>query len=559
MKFEEVQSTKYGKAITDDIPIKPEFDEIDIRDFYIPMSDGTKLLCHGAFPVGAESLPVILTRTPYGRQSLRFFFEMSFYGYICIAQNCRGCFGSEGEWVPAKHERSDGIDTLNYIKNQPFCNKNIAMTGTSYLSMNQYLICDCLPAEVKALNLEVYSPYRHDLLYTNGMYHLEAYSGWTAYNCGIKTEKTPDELYEKMIYFNPQMYADENVLGRKLDWYRQWLKGSEPDDDLYKTGAYGSLYDMPKAINVPVLVHAGWYDPHFGGMIRAWEHMKNETREKSAMIITPTNHKQALCSDIDTPNAFDPVGIRFIRSKLNWFGHHLKGKDYFQPVNEGSVTAYVYGENKYKIFKGCIKDHTENTLYIDTKNRKLSKYEIKNQTCSEYIYDPENPVSTCGSEVIMTDYMYHKHKKTTEGRRIQPSVGYRKDVISFVSDKFEKDLLVNGNIIVTLDISSSAEDTCFYVKLSTVNENDNTALYLRSGITTLKSALGKYTPNSRKEITITFNKIAVSVKKGEKFRLDITSSDYPAFNIHPNTTNLWSEETKPVKAVQKLYGGKIEF
>ena len=253
------------------------------------------------------------------------------------------------------------------------------------------------------------------------------------------------------------------------------------------------------------------------------------------------------------------MGIRFIRSKLNWFGHHLNGKDYFQPVNEGSVTAYVYGENKYKIFKGCIKDHTENTLYIDTKNRKLSKYEIQNQTCSEYIYDPENPVSTCGSEVIMTDYMYHKHKKTTEGRRIQPSVGYRKDVISFVSDKFEKDLLVNGNIIVTLDISSSAEDTCFYAKLSTVNENDNTALYLRSGITTLKSALGKYTPNSRKEITITFNKIAVSVRKGEKFRLDITSSDYPAFNIHPNTTNLWSEETKPVKAVQKLYGGKIEF
>ena len=32
MKFEEVQSTKYGKAITDDIPIKQEFDEIDIRE-----------------------------------------------------------------------------------------------------------------------------------------------------------------------------------------------------------------------------------------------------------------------------------------------------------------------------------------------------------------------------------------------------------------------------------------------------------------------------------------------------------------------------------------------
>lgn len=107
----------------------------------------------------------------------------------------------------------------------------------------------------------------------------------------------------------------------------------------------------------------------------------------------------------------------------------------------------------------------------------------------------------------MTDYMYHKHKKTTEGRRIQPSVGYRKDVISFVSDKFEKDLLVNGNIIVTLDISSSAEDTCFYAKLSTVNENDNTALYLRSGITTLKSAWANIHQTAEKKLQLHLTKL----------------------------------------------------
>ena len=64
ISFDEIKLTPYIKDITDSIPIKPEFNEIEIKDFYIPMSDGIKLFCKGAFPVGMEKLPVILTRTP---------------------------------------------------------------------------------------------------------------------------------------------------------------------------------------------------------------------------------------------------------------------------------------------------------------------------------------------------------------------------------------------------------------------------------------------------------------------------------------------------------------
>ena len=65
------------------------------------MSDGTSLYTLVSFPHGFNiPLPVILTRSPYGEKSLRFFFEMSLFGYICVYQDCRGCHKSEGEWEP---------------------------------------------------------------------------------------------------------------------------------------------------------------------------------------------------------------------------------------------------------------------------------------------------------------------------------------------------------------------------------------------------------------------------------------------------------------------------
>ena len=116
-----------------------------------------------------------------------------------------------------------------------------------------------------------------------------------------------------------------------------------------------------------------------------------------------------------------------------------------------------------------------------------------------------------------------------------------------------------GEMRLFLTVSSSAEDTCFFAKVSTVDKDGN-AHYLRSSITTLKSALKhKYVPDTKEEITLDFSYIAVMFKAGERIRLDITSSDFPAYHIHPNTLNPWYEETSPQKAEQTIWGGRLEF
>jgi putative CocE/NonD family hydrolase len=561
MNFEEELKKPYFKEITNGLE-KPYYKDIKIKDFNVHMRDGCKLMCHVSFPIGDyKSLPCILMRTPYGMSSLRFFHEMSFYGYICIAQDCRGCFESEGEWVPAKHERDDGEDTLNWLKNQPWCDGNIALTGTSYLSMNQYLLADILPPEVKTLNIEVYSPYRYPLMYSGRMFHFEAYAGWLAYNSGVKGfEDKGDEAYNKMLHFSPAIRADEAVFGQKIDWYRDWITSVDHTADIWNSGAYGILPDISKKIKVPVLMHAGWYDPHFDGMFHSWENLPEATREKSLMIITPTNHKQQLCADIDTPNAFSFTGKKFIKSKLNWFGHFLKGRDFFQETPLGKIRAYVYGKNNYMDFSYPFEDNKKCTLFFDTDNKMLCKKHL-NMNIIKYLYNPKFPVPTCGSEVIMTDYMYHKDKKTTEGRRLQPKPDYRKDVITFLSESFKYDVYIEKPIEIWLDVASSAKDTAFSVKISIVNENGQ-AYFLRQGIMTIISQNeGKniYIPNEKITLHYKLVRVFAKIKKGMRIRADISSSDFPAFHIHPNTDNIWSREENPVTAEQVIFGGRIEF
>jgi putative CocE/NonD family hydrolase len=561
MNFNEQLKKPYFKEITDELE-EPSYGDIEIKDMPVFMRDGCRLMCHIAFPVGDyKSLPCILMRTPYGKGSLRFFHEMAFYGYICIAQDCRGCFESDGEWVPAKHERDDGEDTLNWLKSQVWCDGNIALTGTSYLSMNQYLLADILPPELKTLNLEMYSPYRYSLMYSGGMFHFEAYAGWLAYNSGVKGfEKRGDEVYERLLHFSPAIKADEAVFGQKIKWYRNWITSVDHTADVWNKGAYGKLYDISKEINVPVLMHAGWYDPHFDGMLHSWMNLPKATRDKSFMIITPTNHKQQLCSDKETPNAFGFTGKRFIKSKLNWFGHFLKGRSFTQDTPLGKIKAYVYGKNNYMDFYYPFEDNKKCTLFFDTDSKILCFEKPENKNVIKYVYNPKKPVPTCGSEVIMTDYMYHRNKKTNEGRRIQPKPDYRKDVITFLSKPFENNVYFEKPIEVWLDVASSAEDTAFSVKISTVDENGN-AYFLRQGIMTVKSQNNGKNNVPNEKITLHYKLVHIfaEVKKGMRIRADISSSDFPAFHIHPNTENIWSMEENPVTAEQTIFGGKIEF
>src|SRR5215208_5607226 len=81
------------------------------------MRDGVTLYADVYRPVGEGPFPVILMRLPYDKTQAENSTDShpSWHaerGYSVVVQEVRGCWASEGEFMPFLNEAEDGFDTI---------------------------------------------------------------------------------------------------------------------------------------------------------------------------------------------------------------------------------------------------------------------------------------------------------------------------------------------------------------------------------------------------------------------------------------------------------------
>src|ERR1700740_2357009 len=107
------------------------------RDVAVPMPDGVVLLGDHYRPARNDApMPVVLIRSPYGRAGFAgvlFVAPLARRGFQVFVQSTRGTFGSGGQFRPFLHERTDGLATIAWLREQPWCDGRGAMTGASHL------------------------------------------------------------------------------------------------------------------------------------------------------------------------------------------------------------------------------------------------------------------------------------------------------------------------------------------------------------------------------------------------------------------------------------------
>ena len=113
-------------------------------DVAVEMPDGVVLLGNLYRPAGDDRpLPVVLIRSPYGRAGLSgvmFATPLARRGFQVFIQSTRGTFGSGGLFRPFTAEREDGLATVAWLRDQPWCDGRVAMTGGSYLGHTQWAV-----------------------------------------------------------------------------------------------------------------------------------------------------------------------------------------------------------------------------------------------------------------------------------------------------------------------------------------------------------------------------------------------------------------------------------
>ena len=525
--------------------------------------DGIRLLTRIYLPEGDGPFPVVVTRTPYvwgsgdyieaGREYAR-------RGIGYIQQDCRGKGGSEGFFSPNVNERADGIALYEWLAEQPWCG-DIGIFGSSYTALTGWLVGDSIPDKVKGMYLSHYGVDRHISCFRSGLFREDIMSGWAIDNAEediIRPERkpgqAPGENYYDFYLYRPQVEADVNVLGQKLQYYRDWITHTDYTDPYWNTGVWADLKRIPYVIDVPLTIVAGQFDHHEEGTVLGYERLRPEIKARSRLILGSWNHSfQVTPTHVPTANAME---FDINADQFEWFYSLLVKKE--EP--RGEVRVYNIEADEWVNFDSWpIETASDRTMYLSSETAgdrwnvlALNTSEPQASSVS-YVYDPENPVYAEGGETLFT----------SSGRRgslRQSPAGYRDDILSFVSEPLEEDMTIAGNVKVYLKVRTDADDTAFAFTLSEVTPSGE-AYNMRTSIATLGYRNGllnprvEYRRGSTVVLEIEALPIMWTVKAGNSLRLDIKSSQFPEYAVHSNTAGVWAEQARTVVARQTVFVG----
>jgi len=171
-----------------------------------------------------------------------------------------------------------------------------------------------------------------------------------------------------------------------------------------------------------------------------------------------------------------------------------------------------------------------------------------------YRYDPEDPVPTVGGALTSGEPLMQggafdqresdsvfKYRGWPNGRPLAE----RKDVLVFQTPPLERALVVSGSIVVQLFVSTDCPDTDFTAKLIDVyppnaDYPEGFAMNITDGIFRLRYRDGwehEAMAEAGEIYQIEIRPFAVAnlFQTGHRLRLDVSSSNYPHFDLNPNT------------------------
>ena len=433
-------------------------------------------------------------------------------GYAVVFQHCRGRGKSSGDCIPYINEREDGLALQAWIREQTFYNGELYLWGVSYMSSVHFVTAP-FAEDIKGAIFEVQDCERYNINYRNGFYKMGLNGGWYVEmykkKSNIKKNYTTDSY--RML---PLSDFSKTVFGEPAEAFDEVLKHPDRSDAFWRTRyGGGEAHDAIKHAQIPILLVTGFYDLYTGGMFDMWRGLDDATRSMCALAVHPFDHN---CKGEKQPINFENGTLRkeFGNYRVTWFDAIRKKTN--PPFDKGKITYYKLFDDKW-----CCDE-----FYDANETKKI----VLGEGSVTYKYNPYAPASFKGG--LSANF---------GGNAWQDKPNSRYDIVSLYTPEFEEDTFIKGKIKAKLKVSSDCEDTCFYIRLSLCKSDGDYGL--RDDINQISNFDAAYVPNSKLEMTFSFDEHAFAIRKGEKLRIDISSSAYPWYVPHTNQKGLFSTQT----------------
>lgn len=525
----------------------------------IAMRDGTQLAANIFRPVGEGPWPVLLIRTPYGKQDDKWQGGGSFAtkGYVLVVQDCRGRGQSGGEWEPFLHEAADGFDTQEWIGRQRWCNGKIGTQGGSYVGWTQWASAPHSSKYLKTMVPMVpFGNTYEDLAYNGGAMQLGLLMGWGEAVGGVGLP--PDKLQRAYSYLPLEKFGSQ--FDKRVPYLSDWVRHPTYDDYWKRRGIDYDYAD----ITVPTLSVGGWYDIFAKAAINIPTNVRNaardmEVRKNQFVIMGPWGHSPGVrkMGQLD----FGPEAeLKVYSRQFEWYEHWLKGRE--TGVREWPpYYLFIMGENKWRGENEWPLKRTRYTAYYlqsggHANSRqgdgRLTVESPQTESTDEYVYDGDNPVPTVGGNNIVG---------ASGGPEDQSKVEERSDVLVYSTSPLEREVEVTGPVKLILWAASTAPDTDFTGKLVDVYpdgkaynlcEGIQRARYRRGSGQTEPLEAGKPT-RFEIDLWVTSNLF----QAGHRIRLEVSSSNFPRFDRNANSGKPFGADTELLEAKQTVFHDQV--
>ncbi len=548
----------------------------------VRMRDGQPLATDLYLPAGEGKRPAILVRTPYNKDGERAhgaYFAAR--GYVFVAQDTRGRYGSEGRWSFLNDDGRDGHDACEWITAQPWSDGRIGMMGTSYVGGTQHAAAlERAPGLATVIPVDAVSNMGVQSMRNAGAFELRFFN-WIfsigGPNGSLQSRDPAVRAMLREMMDNRIQYLLNLPLRRgttplkHAPEYEEWLVEAMKhgaDDSFW---SHVNILDHPDRYkDIPVYLVGGWYDSWAGNSTANFLALTRTLKSPVYLIMGPWIHGQQGRSahgqvDFGKEAAIpDPLAWR-----LEWFDRWLKGKDNAvgkEAPFRTKVRIFVMGTGDcrkgpdgLKLHGGAWRDESEWPLartryarmYLKSGGGLTTDAPVAETASTSFVFDPRRPVATIGGNIssnsgIMLQGAYDQRGGPHIWNMPEPiPLSARNDVLVFQTGPLEKDVEVTGELVVNLWASSSAVDTDFTAKLVDVHPSSSDYpggfdQNIADGIVRarFRESLKEeklMEPGRVYPFRILLYPTSNVFKKGHRIRVDISSSNFPRFDVNPNT------------------------
>ncbi|MEW2397297.1 CocE/NonD family hydrolase [Streptomyces sp. NPDC046862] len=479
------------------------------RGLRVPMPDGTVLLADRWTPrKGGDTLPTALIRTPYGRRGPMVALSarpLAERGFQVVVQSTRGTFRSGGDFDPLRHEREDGLATLEWLVRQPWCGETVVLTGGSYLGYVQWAVADRLPPQVKAMiPVVTESALTLDFLREDA-FELETPFGWGVMVAGQerRAAKLRQQLEAKRThraqFTLPLNQADVAAIGRRSQYIQDILAHGRDDAHWTEVDHRARVAE----VNVPVSSVGGWYDLFLPGQLRDYRALR-AAGHPARLTVGPWTHTAM--------GVFAEAATQTLEFGLA----HARGE---QPPERPPVRLFVTGEETWRDFESWPPAGYAPQRFHLHPAAALSPGEPSESAPDGYRYDPVDPTPAVGGV---------RFSPGLGGRVDNASLEARADVLTYSTAVLEEDVEVVGEVEAEIWFRSSLPHADVFVRLCDV-DGKGRSTNLCDGLISLTGA------DRITRADVRLWPTAHVFRRGHRVRVQVSSGAFPRYARNPGT------------------------